>query len=522
MAGHGRQNMEKLAGAGHTQLPLRKHKCRSAGWVCLCVALGLTLSHNSAAQTRPIQPNPDAASASLPAAAANSPAAAVTLQSPVESATPQPLREAPLSALNASNPSNATATTAQAGDAALGQPPEPAPSPAAVLKANASQRIEQLASDQERAAATKDTLTKLYQQIVVDATAAEQSAAARANWAQRSAVAAQALDSIREKKEKLKQTGGAERPLFMSFEEGQSRQSQLEAELTTAAAERAKLNEQITTREKRRKELPQLISDAKAKLGELAKVSPPENSSDEPLFQEAIGWVNAASKIALEERVAELESEQRAYEAETTLLPLQLEVATAVEKQLQERLTIVSEEMASIRQDRILSKRSAVYDLVKKLPESMRARGEEILKRIQNWLDLSEKQAAVKQELETSKALLTRWKVQRDKMDSRVNPQPGAADASGFNSWVGMMLRKQRSELPDPAELSASTRHYQSEMQVADSLLYELDDALFDIRAEQENLEKTIQAETDDFEQLGAASVHVWRSAKHTGLARRS
>ncbi len=275
----------------------------------------------------------------------------------------------------------------------------------------------------------------------------------------------------------------------MSLEEAQAALKQLEARLATATSERSRLEEQITNREKKRKELPQLISDAKAKLELLTKTPPAENPND-ALVEEAAGWASQAVRLMLEESLAALESEQQAYEAEASLLPLQLTLAQADQKRLQEQLSVANEELSRIRQDRILSKRSQVLDLVKGLPPDLQERGQDLLDRIEEWLALSAKQVAVKQEIESSKAVLERWKSQRAKMDSRVNPQPGSKDVSGFNSWVGLMLRKQRTELPNESALDASLAHYRGEMQQADSLLFDLDDALFEIQSQQEAFEK--------------------------------
>jgi potassium-dependent mechanosensitive channel len=422
------------------------------------------------AQTRPVQ-------ASVPQV--DSSAGNVTLLTPVADANsqPKPIQETPIVE-------------------SAGTPPVLDPSaPAAVLKQGATLRLQQLAADTERPAAEKEALTKIYQQILVDSSAADQAQTARATWTQRATQAATALEEARSKKSKLNDVPQQDTLLFMSFEEGRARVQQLEAELATATTERTNLSEQITKREKRRKELPQLISDAKAKLEQLAKLPVVETAAD-PLQQEAAGWATDAAQLALNEQVSALESEQRAYEAEAALLPLQLELAQASEKRLQEQLGVVNAELARIQQDRILSKRSAIYDLVKTLPPELKTVGEKTLERIESWLQLAGKQTSVKQEIEDSKTVLDHWKSLRAKMDSRVNPKSGATDASGFNSWVGLMLRKQRTELPDANKLASRIRYFQSEMQYADSLLFDLEDAIFQLKLRQELIAKESKSQT--------------------------
>lgn len=414
------------------------------------------------AQTRPIPP----------AAQPTEPVANVILQPPAAADAPSS-QQSP-----ADGSAVAEVTTTPAIDTS---------NPIAMLKQNATLRLQQLAADAERPAEEKEALTKIYQQILVDTGLAEQAQNARTTWTQRATQAPAALEVARANKSKPTENTDPKALLFLSLEEGQSRAQRLTAELATATAEKTTLREQITKREKRRKELPQLVSDTKAKLEQLTQTPPPADLLD-PLQQEAAGWAKQAATLALDEQIAALESEQRTYEAEAALLPLQLELAQANEKRLQDELTIVSVELSRIQQDQILNERSKLYDLAKALPPELKADGEKTLQRIESWLKLASKQAEVKQDIEGSKTILDRWKNLRAQMDSRVNPKAGSADASGFNSFVGLMLRKQRTELPDSNKLESSIRYYQTEMQYADSLLFDLEDALFQTKAELEAL----------------------------------
>ncbi len=451
----------------------------------------LSLAPRSVAQTPPLQP------LSMP-----EPPAAVGLSQPV-AVEPQQARvvDANGQQLPVQLPAAAdgNATQPAPGAVASQSPAVPAASETATLKQNANLRLEQARANVDLLPEMKDTLTKLYQQTFADASQAEQVSTQRAAWNARIANANQALEAARAEKDNGKEAAANDDLLFLSFEEGQARLRALEADLATAAAERAKLTETITNRDKRRKELPPLISDAKAKQEQLAKVPATENGTDDPLLQEARGWSTTAARIVLDEQVTALESEQRTIEAESQLLPLQLELAQTQEKQLQERVRKVNEELSRIRQNRILNQRGEFYDLIRRLPREMQSRGEKTLERIDTWLKLSGKQAELKQELESSRIVLARWKEQRAKMEVRVNPTVGTTEASGFNSWVGLMLRKQRGELPDPNQLSSRIRYYQEEMQAADSLVFDLEDALLDIGNQQDALTTAVENDFDEF-----------------------
>jgi len=256
---------------------------------------------------------------------------------------------------------------------------------------------------------------------------------------------------------------------------------ELQAKLTTATEVRAKLSEQVVAREKRRKELPQLLSDARARVEVLAATNPvPPATTEDVLTKEAVGWASMAARASASEQLLMLETEQRAYEAEAELLLLQLELAQANEKQYQEPVRKVTEELNRMRQDRILQTRDAVRALVADMPPELQVTSDGLLKRISDWLALATKKGAIKAELDSSKSTFDRWKERFTKMQNRVEPQDGQDIVAGFNSWVGLMLRKQRSELPDPNRLRSQTRYYQQEMHAAESMLFDLEDVLLE------------------------------------------
>ncbi len=368
------------------------------------------------------------------------------------------------------------------------QPPTQTPLEAAAQAI--AVRQQQVQEDPERAAELKEPLIKLYQQALMDIKAAAEAQKQRAQWVARIAAAP---NSLEEAKGKLSQTASratlSDTLDYMSFDEVQKELQALQAKLTTATETRAKLSEQVAAREKRRKELPQLLSDARARVDNLAAANTTAAvTNDDALMKEAIGWSSMAARAAATEQLQTLESEQRAYEAEAELLLLQLELAQSAEKQLQEPVRRVTEELNRMRQDRILQMRDDVRALVSELPDELKSTGDELLERISEWLALSTKKASIKAEIDGSKATFDRWKERFTKMQNRVEPQDGQDIVAGFNSWVGLMLRKQRSELPEPNRLRSQIRYYQQEMHTAESMLFDLEDALLNNNAELESI----------------------------------
>lgn len=368
------------------------------------------------------------------------------------------------------------------------------------------QRLEQLPADVERSQEARDSLAKLYEQIRADLEAANKAQQKRRESSAAAQAAPQLLEEARAREGQIKKsppTDENDSLEYMSFEEGGRKRQALEAELAAVAAERAALSERTTNREKRRKELPQLISETRAKLEQLNATAPPTTAASDPVVAEAAILAREASRRAVAEQLRALESEQRLYEAETFLLPLQLELAQQAEKRLQDRLRNVNEQLAKIRADRILNRYSEVKDLMPRLPAADRESAEVLLERIEKWMELANKDAQIKTELESARSVLDRWKERRDRMQARIEPPPGQDSATGFNSWVGLMLRKQRNELPDTNLLRSRIRYFQSEMQQADSLLFEIEDALAELKNKKESREAVLARGASL--QLGAA-----------------
>ncbi|MFO1065466.1 MAG: mechanosensitive ion channel [Pirellulales bacterium] len=366
--------------------------------------------------------------------------------------------------------------------------------PSIVLTPEAiSARMEQVQRSLELEAAMRESLTTLYQRALADLKAAAESQRLRKDLAVRLEAAPKALAEAKKKKEQLPARSEPINSLDLlqvdelSFDELQKDLQTRQAKLTAATELRTKLAEQVDTREKRRKELPQLISEARTKLEQLTREQAPAAAVAAPIadpaLKEATTWAQLAQKQAVTEQMQLLEQEQRVYEAETELLPLQLELARADEKALQEQTRRLSEEIERMRQDQILQQRQDVRALIEKSPDELRPFGDRLLRRVQDWLDLARKKAGIKAELESSRALLEKWKDRYSKMVNRVEPQAGQDVTAGFNSWVGLMLRKQRSELPDPQKLERAIREYQQEDQDTDKQLFEMEDDLQQINS---------------------------------------
>ena len=489
--------------------------CLTFGWAVCWTAMFLPWA---AAQVRPIELAPSVSAGTSaseqvpdvqPAESANPPPGAATREA---GAAPQEAGAANQRSGAANQQSGAAAVPASEGEstappaassaAATSSTATPPTAPASSADATdawvqqLAQRQQQLQLETERSPEAKEQLNKTYEQLRLDWEAANKARSRRQEYTDAAAAAPALLEATKARKAELEANKSPPSTLELSelsYEELDQRRMALEAELTTLGTERTALTEAISKRDKRRKELPQLISDAKSKLEQLGQQAPAAASED-PLLKEAAVWSFDVTRKLLSEQQQSYEAEQRLYEAEAPLLPLQLDVVQATEKRTQERLRLVNEQLDRIRTNRILNTAREARSLIAAAPREYRSIGKQLLEQIEEWRDLAAQQVAVKAELEEAQRLLARWSERRTQMDARVETKPGTEGVSnvitGFNSWVGLMLRKQRSELPDPQQLRVKLNNYQSDMQAAESLLFDIQDSLQEIELQQEVLEQ--------------------------------
>lgn len=410
---------------------------------------------------------------------------------------------------------------------------------AAQMESAIQLRLEQLANDSERSAQLADGLKKSYQQTLVDLGAVVKFREQTLAWEQRVEVAPQAISDLRstESTNSLDVQSAADNFRMLRFEQAKARLRDLEAELKEASKVSARLREEVTNREQRRKNLPQLISAAKTEP-EPSPINTDESNAEDALIVEAMAWAATASQMKSGAEVKSLETEQRVYEVELELLPLQLERAAVEEKRLQALVHAFSLQISERRRSRIqalaqrfgslsnvesepfLSIRNWLSPLDEKdsasddadveaesffsirnwlLLDEKDSAGDDADQRL-TWLDLTDRRIAVSAETEQVGAELARWQELRGKMSARVEAKHNQERVSAFTSWVGQMLRKQRTKLPDPGQQTARLRYFESEMQRADSLLFELDDVLLDIKTLQDA--EVLQADAGQSEKL--------------------
>ncbi|XZE19633.1 mechanosensitive ion channel domain-containing protein [Pirellulaceae bacterium SH449] len=260
-----------------------------------------------------------------------------------------------------------------------------------------------------------------------------------------------------------------------TIEDLQAYQTELQTLLQAASDRKANVETAIVSRDAKKKEIPKLVSDARAAIAKLTEdinTAVPEGT--DPRLREVTRLAQRTRLSKLNERVRRLEQEQRTYDAENELLNLRRENSTADQNHYQGRLREVVAELGQRRESRVIDQKRMAMIFAERADPTLRADAEKVLERCENWLNLIRSSASVQLATDSVQADSKKWDERFRIMSNKISSQN--TQQFNFSSIVGFMLRKQRAELPDPAKLRYRLSEYQQQMLAAETLILELDD----------------------------------------------
>ncbi len=256
----------------------------------------------------------------------------------------------------------------------------------------------------------------------------------------------------------------------------QTYQLEVQALAQAATDGRVRVETEMVSRDTRRKELATLLANNQITITKLNnELALPVNEGVDPRIREANTLLLRAKLMALAERNRLLEQEQRTYDAEQELLPITKEVLIAEEKFQQTRLKEVNEELSKRREILIENQKSVAKALVQQAAPELKKTAELIVKRTEDWLELAKQNSSIRLDADAAGSELKLWTERFKIMSDRISTK-SSKHVPNFNSWVGLMLRKQRNELPDIGQLSQRQLEYQNKMLSTQTLLLEFDD----------------------------------------------
>jgi potassium efflux system protein len=242
--------------------------------------------------------------------------------------------------------------------------------------------------------------------------------------------------------------------------------AQAESTLAVARAEMAALEEESAGRDERRKQLPGALDQAKQDLANPAQMEAPAETWFIPQMAEARALFEEARKVCLKSQAAALEKELNSYDIRGKLLQLRMDRAVqniSVQEQLvQELRALVAEKRKKDAIAAAQQARDAVLDAAQATPE---------LRQIAQQL-AAENQALV--ELRTGPEGLLAKMEQASKAQEDVEAQLEQVKANytaatqkvnaGLNAGVGLLLRRQKDQLPNVRQLRRDIRKWQDEI----------------------------------------------------------
>ncbi len=256
----------------------------------------------------------------------------------------------------------------------------------------------------------------------------------------------------------------------------QAYQLEVQALAQAATDGRVRIETAIVSRDTRRKELVRLLSEDKNSIAKLnEELASPAVDGIDPRIREANTLLLRAKLLALTERIRRFEQEQRTYDAELELLPVTKEVLQTEEKFQQAKLKAVNDELSKRREILIANQKAVAEGLVLRASPELKILAEKLVKRADDWLQLAKQNSSLRLDLESAGSELKLWTDRYKIMSERISPK-NSKHVSNFNSWVGLMLRKQRNELPDIGQLALRQREYQTKILTTQTLTLEIDE----------------------------------------------
>ena len=256
----------------------------------------------------------------------------------------------------------------------------------------------------------------------------------------------------------------------------QTYQLEVQALAQAATDGRVRVETAMVSRDTRRKEIVTLLANNQMSIKKLnEELALPAVDGVDPRIREANSLLLRAKLLALNERNRLLEQEQRTYDAEQELLPITKEVLITEEKFQLARLKEVNEQLSKRREILIENQKSVAKSLVQQAAPELKKDAEKLVKRTEDWLVLAKQNSSLRMDVESAGNELKLWAERFKNMSERISSK-STKQFSSFNSWVGLMLRKQRNELPDMGQLTQRQREYQNKILTTQTLSLELDD----------------------------------------------
>jgi potassium efflux system protein len=355
------------------------------------------------------------------------------------------------------------------------EPPAPPP-PADVPRTREAieQNIQRLKAAEGLAEEVRDAALKLCQDALPQLEAAAEQAAKAKEF---DALRAGAPERLAEMEAALKTLTAApefEPPEGLSLEAAQLQFDKARADLNAATQQLTAVQADATQRQELRKKLPEDSRAAKDQVeklqGQLAALAARKDPPEVALARAASIHAQLAAAQA---KAARLEAELSSYEARDKLLQLRLDLPAAEQRMAKQRIDKLQALVEELRRDEAeRAQAQAEAEL-----EAAADAHEVVREQAAVNLDLSNERAgprglvakleAINRKIDAASERLGRIKAERQSILDRIK-------VAGMTKTIGLLLRKQRAELPRLRQLRRNVRLRQGTMAAVELRLIEL------------------------------------------------
>ncbi|HBE69654.1 MAG TPA: hypothetical protein DDW52_16030, partial [Planctomycetaceae bacterium] len=408
-------------------------------------------------------------------------------ETPARFPPPQTTPDSQASPPSSAGPSDGTGNQTEPSGSTPAPPASPAAETTARLKEQIAARQAQLqASEQSLEPELVKRLSTTYTQALTYLTAVESAETESAKYLEQIAGAAEALSEVNQQIVDFTPSHLREDLTINDLRLGKERLQQLNLALSAATGEVERLEAEQTRRTKRRQEIPVELSRLSAELDELRTADLPSDNGSEALG-EAIRWQAEANVLADEAQLKKLERELQTYDSLGSLMPQELALARGVAEDLREAVKIVSQQLESLRSNQIQQAKYDTQELLDRTTDEETAKQvSELLSKIEKWQELAGQHLSVEAEVITVRETLDHW---RGRLANMQTLEKGSNQAQGdsltgggsFNSWVGLMLRRQLDELPSTTQLAREIRDVDEQLRAARATQFSLQDSQRDV-----------------------------------------
>jgi len=324
---------------------------------------------------------------------------------------------------------------------------------------------------------TKVAIRNLYQRALAQLKTAGEEAARGEQFARIARTAPEDLGRARRELSLLPETAMIEGLSTDHLDRLQARLTEAEVELAQYEAEYEELSKEPERRAARRrdflKERMALRSQLEEMQRQLDAAAPPD---EPPPLSLARQTLLQATMQALSATLAAGASELDAYQATIDLLPVKTDLAAA-------RVALSQQIVKAIRKDIERRKRTEVdQHLLQAAIDLAAAAGSiPLTERANANVQLVERRKAIREQIDRTSEELAAVARTADKLDQQRTRSQNKVDAVGLTGAIGLMLRKQKTLLPDVSKYRAAVRQRQAEMKTAQLAALELADRRADL-----------------------------------------